>query len=110
MRTVQTTVADTLQRILQHPVTLVGASRTDAGVHAVGQVASCRTSSAIEAEKLHRAVAHWLPDDVSLRDLRDVPREFHATHDALGKSYRYTIYHDVGRPVERLLRGLAWHV
>jgi tRNA pseudouridine38-40 synthase len=110
VRNVQGTVADTLQRILGHPVNLLGASRTDAGVHAVGQVASCPTSSLIPAEKLARAVAHWLPEDVSLRDLRDVPTEFHATHDARGKTYRYTIYHDAGRPVERMLLGLCWHV
>ncbi|QOJ15089.1 MAG: tRNA pseudouridine(38-40) synthase TruA [Planctomycetia bacterium] len=110
VRTVQAEVADRLQRILRHRITLWGASRTDAGVHARGQCANFLTESDIPAERLFPAVAHHLPEDICLHRLHDVHPEFHAGRDALCKLYRYTIQASAIRPSARQSAGSAWHV
>jgi tRNA pseudouridine38-40 synthase len=110
VRTVQAEIEEVARRVIRQPLEVVGASRTDAGVHARGQVAHLRTTTTIPAENLHRAIGHRLPDDVSLVHLADVPLEFHATRHALGKLYRYQIHNEARRPVERLATRYAWHV
>lgn len=110
LRTVQGEVEQTAMRVLRSPISLLGASRTDAGVHALGQVAHIRTDSPIPVDRLHRAVGERLPDDIGLVDLIEAPPGFHAIRHASGKLYRYTIYNDDGRPVLAELLGRAWHV
>lgn len=109
-RTVQETVELAAMRIVRTPLSVVGASRTDAGVHALGQVAHLRTDCPIAAEKLLAAIGNALPDDVALVDLVDAPPAFHAIRHARGKLYRYTIHNDDSRPVEDQMLGRAWHV
>lgn len=77
-------------------VALVGAGRTDAGVHALGQVASWRAPSARAPEVLHAALARLLPPEIRVLALRRMPPSFHARRSALGKVYRYRLVH--GRP------------
>jgi tRNA pseudouridine38-40 synthase len=91
MRTVQRVVEEALERILHHPVRLNAAGRTDAGVHASGQVIGFSTSSGIEPGKLARALNGILPRDVSVLDSREVGPDFHARYDARMRTYRYTI-------------------
>ncbi len=71
--------------------TLIGASRTDAGVHAEGQVANFRTESKIPAERLLHAINYYLPPDAKIRAVRDVPPQFHSQFDARWKKYRYVV-------------------
>ena len=110
MRTAQGELTDALQRLLRHPLTAHGASRTDAGVHAQGQVASVLTESTIPLAKLRRALADRLPDDMALIQMDETPAGFHASHSALGKLYRYRIHNHSVRPVERLEAENTWHV
>lgn len=109
-RTVQSEVRAVLHRIVRHPVNLLGASRTDAGVHAAGQVANFRTSVAIPLEGLRRAIAHHLPEDLALVSISEVPADFHASHRALGKLYRYRIFAAEARPAMQRAQLYAWHV
>ncbi len=94
-------------QILQHPVTISGASRTDAGVHAIGQVACLRTPRAIALHGLRRGLNSQLPKAIAVTDVREVAADFHPRFSATGKHYRYML---LARP-DRSPRweGWAWH-
>lgn len=109
VRTVQAEFEDVCRRVLREPVNVVGASRTDTGVHARGQVAHVRTDTTIPADKLCRAIGHRLPQDVGLVQADFVRPEFHATLCALRKLYRYRIFNHERRPVEQQLCGVVAH-
>lgn len=70
---------------------VAGASRTDAGVHALGQVASVNLATALPAAALQRALNFRLPPDIRVVDVEDAPRGFHARSFATGKAYRYRL-------------------
>ncbi len=110
VRTVQEVLEGVLQRVLGHPLHVHGASRTDAGVHARGQVANVVTATPIPVENLRRAVGHRLPPDVALLHAELVRTEFHASGAALGKLYRYRLFASVRRPVAALAGRCTWHV
>ncbi len=98
LRTVEGQLRRILSPITQTEVALVAAGRTDAGVHARGQVANFRTESDIETGRLRRAVNSRLPRDIIIRHIDQVGPEFHATRDALGKHYRYSVWADTEKP------------
>ncbi len=110
VRTVQAHVEDVARRVLRAPLVVFGASRTDAGVHALGQVAHVRTDAGIPIESLRRAISERLDDDVSLVHAEPAPDAFHASRHAIGKLYRYRIFNRSRRPVEQLAHATAWHV
>lgn len=110
VRTVQEEIETVARRVVRQPINLVGASRTDAGVHARGQVAHMRTSCAIPADNLRRAIGCRLPTDIAIVRVADVPAAFHATRDALRKLYRYRIHNSARRPVEQHAARQSWHV
>lgn len=90
------TVQGELRRVLAEieggPVDVQGAGRTDAGVHALGQVASFALANPIPAENLLKALNRLLPDTVRILSLEAVPSSFHARHSARGKLYEYRIW------------------
>jgi tRNA pseudouridine38-40 synthase len=90
-RSVQEEIAKSLSTVLQHPVTLTGAGRTDSGVHARGQVAHFQTPSSMTAESLDRALSGLLPADIVIRSVEEVHLSFHARYDADSRMYRYYI-------------------
>ncbi len=90
-RTVQDTVEKSLQDILGHEVRVTASGRTDAGVHALGQVINFRTRSNIPAEGLLRALNAVFPPDLSACEAREVSPDFHARYLALSKKYVYVI-------------------
>ena len=90
--TIQGILEGALARGLGHPVRVLGAGRTDAGVHADMQVASCDTSSTITARGLRRVLERWLPDDVWLLDVADAPADFDARRWVSRRWYRYAIW------------------
>jgi len=96
--TVQQTVINAIRKITGEPVNLIGAGRTDAGVHAEGQVANFRTETRIETKRLPLAINSELPDDIVIKGANEVPPEFHAQFDAQGKTYRYQIWNSRIRP------------
>jgi tRNA pseudouridine38-40 synthase len=88
-RTVQGELKEALQRILRQDVTLVGAGRTDAGVHAWAQVASFASGSARAPDELLRGLNGLLPEDVRVLRVAEAPEDFSARHSAISRSYRY---------------------
>jgi tRNA pseudouridine38-40 synthase len=109
LRTVQGMLELVAQRVVRHPVRIVGSGRTDAGVHAAGQVANMLTRCQMPAASLKKAIGGRLPKDITLIDCREVPLGFHANHSALSKLYRYRVYNASGRPVERQLQRMTYH-
>ena len=90
-RTVQGELQRALRRLLQDEVTPVGSGRTDAGTHALGQVAHIHTDNGLGVEQILRGVNALLPPDVAVSAVRDVDSSFHARFSARGKRYRYRI-------------------
>lgn len=90
--TIQGTLADALRRISAESVMPQGSGRTDAGVHALGQVASCAIASSIPAANLVVALNDVLPAAIRVRRIEEAPAEFHARKSARAKSYQYRIF------------------
>ena len=90
--TIQGEIVGVLRRLTQENTQLHGAGRTDAGVHAVGQVASFRTQSALSALEFQRALNALLPSTIRIVGAEEVGPDFHARWSALGKTYRYRLY------------------
>jgi len=90
--TVQGKLKEALETVLRHPVKLTGASRTDAGVHALGQVANFKTEREIDLSRLQRALNGLLPPDIKVVEIEEVPLEFDARRSARGKRYRYRVF------------------
>lgn len=90
--TIQGAIESALARILSGKVRIYGASRTDAGVHALGQVANFRTESPIRCHQLQCALNAVMPDAIRIRSVENVDDRFHARYSALSKRYRYRLY------------------
>ena len=106
--TVQQCVEEAAARVVGHPVAVKGAGRTDAGVHATGQVANFYTTRrSIPLRGLRRAINAKLPRDIAVRSASEVNLAFHASTWALGKTYRYRIHVAPDRPV--LLAHQVYH-
>jgi tRNA pseudouridine38-40 synthase len=106
--TVQAAVEAALQQITQTRIAVVGAGRTDAGVHAFGQVASFRTDHALSLEALERGLNGVLPEDISVRSVEQAPDDFHARYSARQKLYEYRILNR--RQRSALERHRTWHI
>lgn len=89
--TIQQTMEEGIAALVGHAVTLYGSGRTDAGVHALGQVAHFRTRSTIPAEQLPHAINAYVPRDIAVLRAEDVSPDFHARYSAKRKTYRYSI-------------------
>ena len=96
--TIQGEVARVLKQVSQQDVALHGAGRTDAGVHALGQVANFQTASRLSPSELHRAINALLPAAIRVLAAEEVPADFHARHSANGKVYSYRIVCDAVMP------------
>lgn len=106
--TIQQRIEQVAGKILGHPVTAFGAGRTDAGVHAAGQVANLYTTNfSIPLSGLRRAMNSRLPADIAVRSAEPVGDGFHASRSAIGKTYRYRIHVSAARPVA--LTGQVYH-
>ena len=93
LRTVQGVLETTVREVVRQPIILTGASRTDAGVHALGQCAAFSADTTIPLDRLPRAINSRLPDDLQIHDAVIVPDAFDPIADCLAKAYRYTIAH-----------------
>ena len=93
-RTVQGALEDAMRVVLgEGDLRVTGAGRTDAGVHARGQVASFASATRLPARAVAAQTARRLPDDVRIEDLREVPSGFHARHSARARRYAYRLLH-----------------
>lgn len=107
-RTVQAVLEEALLEITGERRRFVPAGRTDAGVHARGQVAHVDTETVLEPPALERALNAVLPADVAVLEVRPVPERFHARHDAVSKLYAYRI---LNRPMPSPLAArFTWHL
>jgi tRNA pseudouridine38-40 synthase len=106
--TVQETLARAVAGIVRHPVDVVGSSRTDAGVHAKGQIAHFETDQVqIPPDGLLRAINAALPADITVRALEPVSASFDAIRSTTSKRYQYAIWNQPERPT--FFADLAWH-
>jgi tRNA pseudouridine38-40 synthase len=105
--TIQGEIVTVLRSLTQETVTLQGAGRTDAGVHAVGQVASFRTQSHLSAGDFQRALNALLPPTIRIVNAEEVGPTFNARWSARGKTYRYRLYR--GRVVPPMLWRYVLH-
>ena len=90
--TIQGKLETALSRILGEPIEIAGSGRTDAGVHARGQVANFHTESNMSAAEILDALRRYLPEDIGIYSCRDVSPRFHARLNAKEKTYRYRIW------------------
>ena len=99
--TIQQCLEEAAAEVLRERVAVNGAGRTDAGVHASGQVANFRTTNlAVPLGGLRRAMNARLPRDISVRSAVEAEEGFHASRSAVGKTYRYRVYVAPQRPAE----------
>ena len=107
-RTVQGVLCAAVERIGGHPALVRGASRTDAGVHALGQVVAFASERELPIERWARALNRVLPDDVAVRDPESCAPDYDPRFDAFDKTYRYLFY--LGAQRDPLLRTRAWEL
>ncbi len=105
---VQQTLEETLEKLLRQPVRVTGASRTDAGVHALGQRAHLDAVTNIPAEKMPFALNTMLPGDIRVLHGLTVPDSLHARFSVSGKTYQYRIHNSPH--ASALYRNLSAHV
>ena len=90
--TIQGAIHDAARKITQEKIVVHGASRTDTGVHALGQVAHFKTRSPLSAAELQRALNALLPPAIRIVSAEEVGHDFHSRWQSQGKTYRYRIY------------------
>lgn len=106
--TVQAELERAVQKVTGERVTVIGAGRTDAGVHALGQVANFKTDTRVPADRVPGALNAHLPDTIRIISAEDVDDKFHARYSATGRIYRYAV---LNRPApSAILRHHAYHV
>ncbi|MGI8925897.1 MAG: tRNA pseudouridine(38-40) synthase TruA [Tepidiformaceae bacterium] len=108
VRTVQEELETAATALFGEPVRVAMAGRTDAGVHAIGQVAAFTAETRLEAATVGKALNAHLPEDVAVRDVRAVDAGFDPRRHALRRWYRYTVYN--GNARAPLLRQRSWHI
>jgi len=107
--TVQEEIEKALSKLYKEPAAVLGASRTDAGVHALGQkCVFTAPADCIPMNKLPFALNSYLPVDISVTEAKEVSNEFHPIFDAKAKTYIYKIYNGVFR--NPLLDDTSWHI
>lgn len=106
-RTVQGVLCAAAARVLRRPTHVQGASRTDTGVHARGQVGLIDTTGPVPLDRLAQALNDRLPQDLVVLEAREVGLDFDVMRDVTRKSYRYTFYTGRFRPVHQI--RFCWH-
>ena len=105
---IQEVLEEKIGTITQEKIRLTASGRTDAGVHAMNQVANFRTESTIECRSLLKGINSLLPGDIVVKDLIDADEGFHARYSAKSKTYLYKILNSPVRTA--LYRNYSWHV
>ena len=106
-QTIQAAIEDAISSVVKSKVTIYGAGRTDAGVHAAAQIAHFEYAGPIPAAKWAKIINPRLPDDILIRSSAAVPHDWHACFSALWRRYRYTIYTD--KVANLFLNQVSWH-
>jgi tRNA pseudouridine38-40 synthase len=103
--TIQGLLCKAIERVTGRQVNLIGAGRTDAGVHALGQVANFLIEHPLEPERYAAALNYYLPEDIRVLKSDHVPEKFHARFDARARHYRYL----VAGELSAVYRNLRYH-
>ncbi len=90
--TIQGKVENILSILCGKEIEVIGAGRTDAGVHARGMAANAFMDTPLSAEEIRDYLNRYLPDDIAVREVREASPRFHARYNAIGKTYRYTCF------------------
>jgi len=106
--TIQEVIEKKIEALTQERVHLIASGRTDAGVHALGQVANFKTSSQIAVEAFRRGLNSLLPPDIIIKGAKEVDLQFHAQYGAKRKTYRYVILN--GETPSAIFRNYSWHL
>lgn len=107
-QTIQGVIEEKLSRLTGEKIDLIGSGRTDAGVHALGQVASFKTKSRMEARTIQKALNSLLPPDIVIQKAEEAGEDFHARKNPKGKVYEYRILNRETRSAFH--RGYVWHI
>ncbi len=105
---VQNILEERLAKIFGEKIEMIGSGRTDAGVHAIGQIVNFFTDGRIEVEKIPYAASGALPPDIVVREAWEVPKDFSALHSAKSKTYIYKIQR--GKILNPFLKNFSWHI
>ncbi len=97
--TIQGKMEHVLSVMCGQEVEVIGAGRTDAGVHARGMVANARLETELTPEEIRDYLNEYLPEDISVLEVRAASERFHSRYNAIGKTYRYTCWVDPVKPV-----------
>lgn len=106
--TIQGEIQQAFARLTGESVTAHSAGRTDAGVHALGQVASIRTETRLSEQRILMGMQHFLPEEITIRRVEAVPWDFHPAFSSKRKTYRYVMLSSLIR--SPFLRRYAWRV
>lgn len=93
--TIQSKLETALSRILGEPIEMIGSGRTDAGTHAMGQVANFHCSSAMPVDEILQQLRMYLPEDIGIYSCKNVSPRFHARLNAKTKTYRYRVWNSM---------------
>lgn len=108
LNTIQAQLENALSLVANHPVTIVGAGRTDAGVHATGQIVHFDTDAVRSEHAWVFGANTYLPLDISVLWVKPVCSDFHARHSAFSRRYKYVIYNHEIRPAV-LAKAVSWY-
>lgn len=97
--TIQGRIENVLTRLAESPVKLIGAGRTDAGVHALGMIANFTINTTLSTHELRNYLNRYLPEDICIKEVTKAAERFHSRYNAIGKTYRYTCYNGSLKPV-----------
>lgn len=97
--TIQGKLENVLSRMCGRDVEVIGAGRTDAGVHARGMVANAHMETRRTPEQIRDYLNRYLPEDIAVKEVREAAQQFHARYKAVGKTYCYTCFDGDVRPV-----------
>jgi tRNA pseudouridine38-40 synthase len=106
--TIQQILEETIEKIIQSPITLFASGRTDAGVHALGQACNFKTNSQLNLMALKSGLNALLPEDILVKEAVDVPLDFHSRYAAKSKVYEYRILNRKAPDLFR--RHYVWHI
>ncbi len=108
VETLQAVLEEKLEILLRHPARTRAAGRTDAGVHALGQVVCFQTDAPLACDRIRKGLNALLPEDIVVAAVSEAPPDFDPRRHAKGKRYRYLVWNRPSRPA--LLRRRTWHV
>lgn len=107
-KTIQGKIENVLREMTNEDIEIVGSGRTDAGVHAINQVANFHTKSSMSIESMLDYCYRYLPEDIVVTDLQEVDEKFHSRYNARAKKYIYRIWND--RFHNPFFRKYSWHI